>query len=114
MTEIDQSAIDNLLISVGGDTAFVSELIGEYFTDTTAQFETMQQALTTNDIDAFRRAAHSLKSNSANFGATHLADLCKQLEDLAKKSNLGTAAGILGEAIVEYEQVEIALSTFRS
>ena len=113
MTEIDQSAIDNLLTSVGGDTAFVSDLIGEYFTDTRIQFGNMQQALDAGDVDSFRRAAHSLKSNSANFGATQLAALCRHLEDLAKANNLSDASDILHEAQAEYEQVEIALKAYR-
>jgi HPt (histidine-containing phosphotransfer) domain-containing protein len=106
---IDRTMLDSLLETVGGDFAFLAELVQEYFDDSPQQFSAMQQALNTGNTEGFRRAAHSLKSNSANFGATGLAQLCKQLEDLGKAGNLDSASELLVQANDEYEQVVKAL-----
>ena len=44
----------------------------------------MRGALADANVEEFRRAAHSLKSNSANLGAMTLAALAKELEMMGK------------------------------
>jgi HPt (histidine-containing phosphotransfer) domain-containing protein len=47
------------------------------------------------DLDAFRRAAHSLKSNTETLGATSLAALARELEHTARAGSLdGTASRV--------------------
>ena len=73
MTEvIDRAALDVLLETVGGDLEFLGELIGDFFDDSPQQLAAAGEALEADDAEALRRAAHSLKSNSANFGAMAL------------------------------------------
>ncbi len=103
---IDRAAIDDLLESVGGDLDFLEELLEDYFDDSPHQLSEMQQALEDGDAGRFRRAAHSLKSNSANFGALKLADSCKELEEMGKSATLGGAGDRLPRIIMEYEEVK--------
>jgi len=49
----------------------------------------IRTGLATNDQEAVRIAAHTLKSSSANLGATRLAELCRQLELAARAGSIG-------------------------
>ncbi|MGD8793951.1 MAG: Hpt domain-containing protein, partial [Anaerolineae bacterium] len=62
----------------------------------------MGQAVEAGDAATLRRAAHSLKSNSAEFGAGTLADLCRELEAIGRA---GEEAG--GEGWATAEAVEM-------
>ncbi|MBK5109026.1 MAG: Hpt domain-containing protein [Anaerolineales bacterium] len=106
---IDRKVLDSLLEAVGGDGEFLTELLDTYFVDSPQQFATMHKALKDNNSEEFRRAAHSLKSNSANFGAIDLSERAKNLEDLGKEGQLEQAAVPLQEAESEYTRVKSAL-----
>ena len=106
---IDREVLNSLLEAVGGDGEFLAELLDTYFDDTPLQFATMHSALTNGNSEEFRRAAHSLKSNSANFGAMALSVKAKNLEELGKNDQLDLAAEPLEEAEAEYTKVKSAL-----
>jgi len=86
MEIIDRSVLEALSDSVGED--FVEELIDTFIEEGPGMFNEMQQALSVADADSFRRAAHSLKTNAATFGATELAEKAKKLESMARENNL--------------------------
>ena len=106
---IDRDALDMLLETVGGDLEFLAELIEEFFEDSPQQLAAARQALAAGDAGSLRRAAHSLKSNSANFGATALSQTCKKLEDLAKGGTLDGAGELIDRATAQYQQAQKAL-----
>ena len=106
---IDREVLNNLLEAVGGDGEFLAELLETFFADTPQQISTMHAALESQDSDEFRRAAHSLKSNSANFGAMDLSLKAKALEEMGKTGNLDQAGEILAEVESEYAKVKSAL-----
>jgi len=60
-----------------------------------------------------RRAAHSLKSNGADFGAVTFAERCKELESIGKSGELQGAAGLAAEIRSEYGAVAAALAALR-
>jgi histidine phosphotransfer protein HptB len=60
--------------------AFVAELVDTFLEEAPGMLAAMRGARAAGDADAFRRAAHSLKSNSLTFGATALADAARALE----------------------------------
>lgn len=106
---IDKNVLDSLLEAVGGDGEFLTELLDTYFADTPQQFAAMHSAITDENPEDFRRAAHSLKSNSANFGAMALSEKAKNLEDLGRAGQLDQATVPLEEAEDEYTKVKSAL-----
>jgi HPt (histidine-containing phosphotransfer) domain-containing protein len=106
---IDEGTLKALLEAVGGDLAFLSELIDTYLSDSPAQLAAMQSALSAGDPQELRRAAHSLKSNSASFGAQALAQVCKELEEMGKSGALERAGAHVARAKVEFEKVSRAL-----
>jgi histidine phosphotransfer protein HptB len=84
--QIDMSAFEDLKEMSGAD--FINELIDTFLEDSPKLINELHSALAKNDAESFRRASHSLKSNAASFGATHLSSLAKNLEMLAKENHL--------------------------
>ena len=64
----------------------------------------IEQAIATGDAEALRRAAHSLKSSSANVGAETLSGLFKQLEELGREGKLDEASSVVDVTRREYDQ----------
>ena len=93
--ELDMPTFEELKQMSGED--FIDELVDTYLDDAPGLVGEMQAALQNGDTESFRRAAHSLKSNSATFGAVHLASLAKDLELLAREGKLDEASGRLPE-----------------
>ncbi len=100
MSIIDQATFDELKQMSGAE--FINELIDTFLDDAPKLVSQIRAALEAQDADSFRRAAHSLKSNAATFGAARLAELAKELEMLGKENRLGetgTKLTLLDEAV---------------
>jgi GAF domain-containing protein/CheY-like chemotaxis protein/HPt (histidine-containing phosphotransfer) domain-containing protein len=96
---VDASVLDRLAESMGGDDAFVTELIEQFVTDSPALVAAARRGLEAGDSDEVRRAAHTLKSNAATFGANELADRSSRLEVAAK-------AGGLEDGLAQIEAID--------
>ena len=110
---IDPAALDELLETTGGDPAFLAELIDTYLGDSIVLLAAMRQAIAAANAEELRRAAHSLKSNSASFGARRLASLCQELEQRAKDGIFEGTPGRLSHIEAAYAEVEHALRALR-
>ena len=75
---IDAAVFRELQATAGAD--FVAELVDTLLEEAPGMLSALRQAAAAGDADAFRRAAHSLKSNSLTFGATELAAAARALE----------------------------------
>ena len=75
---IDMSVLRELQDAAG--TEFVDELVDTFAEDAPGLLAELRRARADADADAFRRAAHSLKSNSLTFGATDLGAAARALE----------------------------------
>jgi CheY-like chemotaxis protein len=104
---LDQTALERLQAAMGAD--FFEELLPTFVEDSQELVGTMRRALAENDTDSFRRAAHSLKSNAASFGATTLSTCARDLEALAKSGSLDGAASRVEHLASECERVVRAL-----
>ena len=82
MTEpaIDPATFDRLVEITGGDLEFVGELIDTYLEDAEGQMAALRAAAEADDAAAMLRPAHTLKSSSANVGATLVAERCRAIE----------------------------------
>ncbi len=104
------AAIERLKTTLGRQTATMLPMLIENFFKELAMFqEQAQQVLETGHADELRRIAHTLKSNASNFGATSLAELCRQLETRAKEGKLNGCEDVLAAVKREYEPVRAAL-----
>jgi HPt (histidine-containing phosphotransfer) domain-containing protein len=72
-----------------------------------------RRGLQQGQADEVRRAAHTLKSNGATFGAMGFSELSRELEALASSGALEGAADLIARIEAEYERVRIALATVR-
>jgi HPt (histidine-containing phosphotransfer) domain-containing protein len=110
---LDTAKLDDMLDMTGDDPAFLAEMIDSYLATTPPLLAQLQQSLTNADTAAFRLAAHTLKSGSADFGAMALSKLCAQLEELGKTGRLDGASQWVAQAEALYRQVESALIAFK-
>jgi HPt (histidine-containing phosphotransfer) domain-containing protein len=76
--EIDLPVFHDLQEAAGAD--FVAELIGTFFEEAPALMAQLRAALVQGDVEGFRRAAHSLKTNAQTFGAMALGEQARALE----------------------------------
>ncbi|MDQ3706242.1 MAG: response regulator [Chloroflexota bacterium] len=110
---LDLKAIDNLLSVLGGEFAYLAELIDSFLEDAPTLLVELRSAVQSGDAGSTQRLAHSLKSNGADFGATRFSTLCKELELLGRSGALAGAADLLSQIESEYRRVESALKTVR-
>src|SRR5688572_33176868 len=98
MPAIDQATFEELKQMSGAD--FINELIDAFLDDSPQMIRNMERAVAAEDVESFRRNAHSLKSNAYTFGATELGELAKELERMGRESNLdiGNRFAALNEA----------------
>jgi histidine phosphotransfer protein HptB len=109
MTEktIDPSTFQALQESVGAE--FVKELVDTFLEDAPHMLDDLRSALAARDADRFRRAAHSLKSNSNTFGAVGLGAMARELEVNGLERAMGAGADPLARLMQEYARVAESL-----
>ena len=78
MSEIDFTVFRELQAGAGAE--FVAELLDTFFEEAPTLLAELRAAQAQADASRFRRAAHSIKSNSLTFGATALAEQARALE----------------------------------
>jgi PAS domain S-box-containing protein len=113
---LDHAALETLVSSLGGGgegREAVRELVDTFLEDAATQMASLHGAVEHGDADAARRAAHTLKSNGATFGAQPFAELCRELENLGREGELDAAPELLGRANEEWERVRQALAAAR-
>ncbi len=110
-TAINLRALDSIrALSKDGGDALVHKVISAYVDDTPQQLATLRTAIAGIDPEQLRRAAHSLKSSSANVGALALAQLCKDMEQLGRADSTEGASHILRDMEREFQCVRDSLS----
>ncbi|MFK7762180.1 MAG: Hpt domain-containing protein [Roseobacter sp.] len=75
---IKRETYDVLCDTMGAE--FVAELVTTFLDDAPNMFAALKTAVGAQDIDAYRRAAHSIKSNAEIFGAVALAEQARDME----------------------------------
>ncbi|MEC5163010.1 MULTISPECIES: hybrid sensor histidine kinase/response regulator [unclassified Janthinobacterium] len=108
---INRRALDNIrALSTTSGNALVQRVIHAYVDDTPQHFQTLRAAIRELDTGIIRKAAHSLKSSSANVGADGLAHLCKEMEKLGRTDSTEGASDMLTDMEQEFQAVRHSLS----
>jgi HPt (histidine-containing phosphotransfer) domain-containing protein len=110
-SEIDMTAFEELKQMSGAD--FIDELVNTFLEEAPKLITELEAALKSHEADAFRRAAHSLKSNAATFGAKRMADSARELEMIGKENRLGDVGGRLASLEQLYQVVANELKGLR-
>jgi HPt (histidine-containing phosphotransfer) domain-containing protein len=110
------AAIDPVRYAELQDTAgadFVLELVDTFLEEAPAMLAELRAARAAADADRFRRAAHSLKSNSHTFGALALGALARDLELTGMSAEPADDVTRLDALEAEYERAAAALKALR-
>ena len=111
---IDLAALNRIKgLQRPGAPSVLGRVIDLYFTAATGLLEQIRDAATRRDPAALEQAAHSLKSSSANLGATQLVELCRTLEQLGRDRAVDRVVPLVEELRGEYEFVRTALERER-
>ena len=106
-TVLDPSAITNLRELVGDDPATLAGLVEDFLSETPPLLDALRTAVARGDLDQARRAAHTLGSLGATFGATAMADRCRRAESPGgARADLAPAVAAIA---AEHDRVTVAL-----
>lgn len=112
---LDRAALNNIrALQRPGAPNLLGKLINVYFSSSQELMASLRDGLAQADSEAVRKAAHALKSSSANLGAKQLAGLCKDLEALGRAKQLEGAQALYQKVENEYAQVTQALNAERN
>jgi HPt (histidine-containing phosphotransfer) domain-containing protein len=103
-TTIDMAVFAELQDAAGAE--FVAELVGTFLEEAPVMLDELRTAQAAGNADAFRRAAHSLKSNSFTFGAARLGEMARDIE----LGGLLAEAKPLDDLEAEYQRTAGALT----
>ena len=108
---IDRGTFKDLQDTAGAD--FVAELVDTFFEEAPRMLQALRDALAAGDADAFRRAAHSLKSNAHTFGALALGARAREVELGGLPATAAAGAAVLDALDADYARAAAALKALR-
>jgi CheY-like chemotaxis protein len=107
---IDKRELNDLRELAAPDNPnFLKQLVDSFLADSTDLLSNLRQAIDQQDAKEAFRAAHTLKSSSAMYGAHRLADLSKQLEKAMRGADFANSQAQYQAVEAEYQRVKQAL-----
>ena len=113
---MNESVIDQAVYADLQDTAgeeFVAELVDTFLEEAPGMLGELRSARAESHAERFRRAAHSLKSNSNTFGALKLGMLARELELKGLDADPARDAATLDAVEAAYARAATALKGLR-
>jgi PAS domain S-box-containing protein len=108
---LEADALERLRATLGEDGT--RQLVDSFVAEAPKLISALRSALDHGDAEGLRRAAHTLKSNAATFGATALSETSAALERIGANHALDGAAELIARAEREYEQTRSTLEASR-
>jgi len=113
--QLDQEALSSVTaLQREGAPNILHRMIDLYLENSPELVEEMTEGVSKRDAKVIQMSAHTLKSSSAVLGASKLAELCKQLEDMGRRSDLDDCQLLLQGLAEEFGRVCEALSLEKS
>jgi len=111
---LDMRVIESLK-ELGGDDdpGLVLELVGMFLADAPVRMQEIETSLASGDIATLERAAHTLKSSSANIGAARLSASCKAMEESARRKSLDGLPSLVRASLQSWSELETVLRNLR-
>ncbi|NVM78955.1 signal transduction histidine kinase/CheY-like chemotaxis protein [Duganella sp. SG902] len=107
---INRQALENIrALSPANGGVLLERVLQAFLRDTPRLLQAIQQAISAGDAGQLRKAAHSLKSSSANVGADALARHSKELEQLGRNNTTAGAAALLADMEHSFQAARQAL-----
>jgi HPt (histidine-containing phosphotransfer) domain-containing protein len=108
---LDQVALDAIReLSPPGGEDLLGKIIGIYIKESTRLACCLAVAVEEGDYEEIRKCSHSLKSSSANVGATTVSTLSRDLEIAGSEENLQSAGDLFSRLQEELKKALAALS----
>ena len=83
--QLNQAMLDQFrMLERAGKPGILAQMIGMFVRGSGDQVSALLAASDAGDAERLRVTSHTLKSNAASFGATDLADLCRDIETAAR------------------------------
>lgn len=114
--DVLDAAVLQGLKDLGGDDdpGLFLELIDLFLQDAPQRMQEIERGLAQDELPVLERAAHTLKSSSANIGAMTLSSLCRQMEEQARKHEKAGLAELYASSRSLWTRVEAALNAAKS
>jgi PAS domain S-box-containing protein len=108
---VDVAALD-MIRALANDTApdLLEQVVRLYLEAGPRLLDSLRSGMAAGDTDAVRAAAHALRSSSANVGARHLAELCKQIELASRAGSFTPQTPSFEDVLTEYSRVQAELN----
>jgi CheY-like chemotaxis protein/HPt (histidine-containing phosphotransfer) domain-containing protein len=98
--------LDEAVERLGGDIAFLEELMALLLEDVPHRLDNLHAAVDTGDVAAARREAHTIKGAAANVGAAAIRHLAARIELVAKESDLKATRTLLSELDEQFRRLQ--------
>ncbi len=99
---IERRTIQELRSSVG---EVVDSMIKAFLEDTPVYLKSLKHSVATGDAKQLRELAHTVKGSAANFGATEVVALSKELEEIGGSGSVDTASEKLAGLFAAFERL---------
>jgi PAS domain S-box-containing protein len=109
---IDHRMLDQLRdLQSKDDPDLLARVLKLYVGDSPKEMAKIAQAMTAGDATVIERAAHTLKSTSANVGAATMSKLCAEMQAAGRSGNFDAARELFPNLTAEHQRVQTALHT---
>ncbi len=93
---------------------FVAEIIDVFLADLSERVRAVGLQMSKNDRAGVAATAHAIKGSCGHFGAARLMELCRDLEERARRESGGDMEIAILAMVAETERVLAALEVYRS
>ncbi|MEP7157971.1 MAG: Hpt domain-containing protein [Chloroflexota bacterium] len=95
---LDEGVLADLRASVGGDEAFVRDLVATFVAEEPTNLELVVAAAAAGDAEAIVRPAHTLKSSAGAIGAARLSAISREIEFAGREGRTADLAPLAEKA----------------
>lgn len=100
---VDPNCLEELKEVMEGE---FGTLVTTFINDSTTRIKMIKDAVFNSNADEIRKAAHSFKGSCSNIGATILANLCKEMEDIGRSGSTEGCNHLYEMICKEFEAVK--------
>jgi HPt (histidine-containing phosphotransfer) domain-containing protein len=111
---IDMRSISQLAEDDETGDQFVAEIIDVFLADLSERVRRIGLQTSQNDRAGVAAMAHAIKGSCGHFGAARLMELCRDLEERARRESGGDIEIAIFTMVAETERVRAALEAYRS
>ena len=112
---LDPAALDRLrAMTAKGPPGALQPLVATFLANAPKLIAEMEAAARDGKAEVLGRAAHTLKSNAASFGAKALSEMCRELEALGRSGSVDGADERIARIQEEYDRVRDALAAWQA